>query len=447
MLNESGLEKQLKSSQFNEYLGKLDPNWVVYNNLSGGMIEVGRELYEILSANNASLLTEKLVEVLKHGKFIVDADLDEAEQLRETKQKWDEDVKVIGLQLVPTLSCNFACPYCYENQGKKTKRMSKDVMDKIIGYVENKIKPTTENINVSWYGGEPLIAIKQIEYISNGLFDVIRGRKIAYSASMVTNGYLLKKINVDTLLKCHIRGIQVTIDGPKEIHDQRRCLVNGNGTWKRIVDNLKYALSKDILVTIRVNIDKTNINSIEQLFKELHEENIFSKVNISFGAVSRFGNACKSIEDNILNLEEAEKVIGNENIQSKLKSSKKSSSRIHPNYIGCVAVAKNSLIIGPGGELYKCSKTIGSMGEICGHISKPDFTHPNFQKWIGIDNLAIPSCEKCSVLPLCKGYGCAFDLIVKGEDIFNCPSQKFKKDYAKRMKELYLVKSGFINKI
>jgi len=441
-----GMVRQFKSSQFNEYLGNLDDSWVISNNLSGGMIEVEQNIYEALFNNEISRISEKeLIEGLAYGNFIVDNSFNEVDGLKATRNEWVESALAVGLQIIPTLSCNFDCPYCYENQREKKVFMSQQVMDDILNYLSITIKPTTKCLNVSWYGGEPLLAVKQIEYLSDAFLKLSREKNIDYRATIITNGFLLNKSNVDKLVKFNVKIIQVTIDGPKRIHDKRRMLSGGKETWQTIVDNIKYALSLNLNVTVRVNIDKSNIDNISELFEELEMENVLSRVSLSFGIVLSFGNVCKSVEETILTLEDAEKKISQEKIQEMLGKTRGHSRRFTPDFLGCTATAKNSIIVGPSGELYKCSKTIGSVDEICGDIAKPFKQNPNYQKWGGITNLNDESCKKCSVLPICCGGGCAFEYVIKGKDIISCDSKRFKKGYSESLKRLYLKNREFKN--
>jgi len=177
----------------------------------------------------------------------------------------------------------------------------------------------------------------------------------------------------------------------------------------------------------------------------LEMENVLSRVSLSFGIVLSFGNVCKSVEETILTLEDAEKKISQEKIQEMLGKTRGHARRFTPDFLGCTATAKNSIIVGPSGELYKCSKTIGSVDEICGDIAKPFKQNPNYQKWGGITNLNDESCKKCSVLPICCGGGCAFEYVIKGKDIISCDSKRFKKGYSESLKRLYLKNREFKN--
>lgn len=55
----------------------------------------------------------------------------------------------LGLTIVVTMECNFACPYCYE-RGINPQFMSREVEDKIIDYVNKNVK---ENGALNIYHG------------------------------------------------------------------------------------------------------------------------------------------------------------------------------------------------------------------------------------------------------------------------------------------------------
>lgn len=448
----TGIAKNWKPSQFNEYLGYLDNKWVVYNNLSGAMIGITRPIYDALSENKINELSDQnICKGLQYGKFIITDNIDEVEEFRKVKNELAVSARVIGIQILPTLRCNFKCVYCYEQAQDSSQIMPEEVMGEIIKYVRKKIMPTTEYLNVLWYGGEPLLAIDRIEYLSEALINLSKEKNINYDASMVTNGYLLNKRNIDILLKNKVESCQVTIDGPEKVHNSRRMLRNGGKTWKRIIDNIKYAVSKKLAVSIRINTDKSNIDSLGEFFSELKYHDVYDKVTYSIGVVSHFGNVCRSIEDTFLTVEKVDEFLDQKDIKHLLDNSRNSLIRPIPDFIGCVATAKNSLIIGPGGELYKCSKTIGDINELFGHISNPDLNHQNFKKWENISNLNSKNCKKCSMVPVCNGKGCAFEVLIKQKDICCCNSdefQKIHKAYRDKLKTLYQRRqSGLKNKL
>lgn len=45
---QSNQKIQFKVSQFNEYLGRIDEKWVLYNYKSGAMISIEKDLYDVI---------------------------------------------------------------------------------------------------------------------------------------------------------------------------------------------------------------------------------------------------------------------------------------------------------------------------------------------------------------------------------------------------------------
>lgn len=434
----SSIGREFKASQFNEFLGCLDGKWVIYNNLSGGLIEVNKHIYDSLLHNRVGDITKgNQIKSLKYGNFIAEQDADEFEELRAKRDYIVDSVKVIGLQILPVTGCNFKCTYCYEGTGSRIEFMPANVMDDIIKYVKNTIKPTTEHFNLSWFGGEPLLAMDRIEYLSAAFLKISKENNLKYHASIITNGYLLNRGNVDRLQCCGVADCQVTIDGPAEIHDRRRMLRNGGKTWQKIVDNLAYAASQSLSIGIRINIDKSNIEHIEPLIYDFKKIGLYDKVTFSLGLVSKFGKVCRSVEDALMPLDMARDICDQKKMRELLDGPGKMLIRPPLALVGCVASAKNSFVVGKDGELYKCSKTVGDRKEIWGHISKPDFEHPNFIKWVEPDIFKIDACKTCSMLPTCSGKGCVFDLVCMHENIFDCNKEETRKKRIDHLTKYY----------
>ncbi len=166
--------------------------------------------------------------------------------------------KEAGIVIVPTTACNFQCPYCFE-KNKKTKRMSEDIQNKIVEYIEN--NKDLEKINLTWYGGEPLLAfdiIKELYHRING----IEGKCIG-KHSIITNGLLISDEVIDFINYAHVNSMQVTIDGIKEHHDITRCTKSNKlPTFDKIMDNVDRLLQgcPDLKIKLRVNISRKNQN-------------------------------------------------------------------------------------------------------------------------------------------------------------------------------------------
>ena len=104
----------------------------------------------------------------------------------------------VGLTICPTMGCNFDCPYCFEDHGRG--KMTPEVQDDVVALAERMIEAAgAKGLNVTWFGGEPLLAPDVIESLSKRLIALIEERGGTYTAGIITNGYLLTHENIDML--------------------------------------------------------------------------------------------------------------------------------------------------------------------------------------------------------------------------------------------------------
>ena len=169
----------------------------------------------------------------------------------------------VSLTICPTMGCNFDCPYCFENHkaGKMTEKTQNDVAnlaERMLDASQNKV------MFVTWFGGEPLLAPDVIESLSKRLMALCKKKGAEYSASIVTNGYLLTQENADILTRCGVKISQITLDGVGEAHDKTRHLAGGGATFEQITENLRN-VKLNFRVTIRHNVHSENIGEIESL--------------------------------------------------------------------------------------------------------------------------------------------------------------------------------------
>ncbi|WP_446899648.1 radical SAM protein [Clostridium sp. LBM24168] len=206
----------------------------------------------------------------EHG-FLVDKDIDEYKRLKIAGDMQRYNTQNFGLTIAPTINCNMECPYCYEE--KSNKRMSEDVQNGLINYIEkNIIHSNIKSFHTTWYGGEPLLEKDLILNLSRKFIKLTNDNGIRYSASIVTNGSLLD-YNTAKMLKeeCYINFAQITIDGLGNIHNNRRKLKNGQNSFNLITNNINNC--KELInIPIRVNVDRTNIYDTKNLIKYFIDE-------------------------------------------------------------------------------------------------------------------------------------------------------------------------------
>jgi uncharacterized protein len=168
----------------------------------------------------------------------------------------------IQIFFVPWYSCNFNCSYCYQSSYENTKdHITKDVIDAFFSNIQKQFEG--RKYYVTLFGGEPLLCGSYQQNVIDYFLTTATDKNI--SVALVTNGYNLSEY-IPLLAKSLIREVQVTLDGPREIHNARRPLKNdANGTFDKVVQGIDAALAADISINFRVVVDKQNIDYLAEL--------------------------------------------------------------------------------------------------------------------------------------------------------------------------------------
>lgn len=193
-----------------------------------------------------------------------------------------------------TTKCNCNCVYCLRHFEDAGETISDEMLEKIAKYIIQYCKSNDiQRISFQPWGGEPLIALKQIIDCKK-LFEEAGVRA---DFIIQTNGLLLTLDNYEKLRSNNI-AVGVSIDGIESVHDAHRLDVRGNRTHAAIVRNLKIIHEK----YPNDNIGSLSVNS---MFSRDHvAENVNYLVNelgfhsIKFNLVHPSG--AEGFDDNIL---------------------------------------------------------------------------------------------------------------------------------------------------
>lgn len=423
-----------------------DGKTLIYNSLTsaiGLMDNNGSRLYDdienIVIDNITDEKEKEILKTLSDNGFIVEKNLDEFKLYKAIGLTKRFNNTAFILTIATTLDCNMACPYCYEEHKKVY--MSEKVGDKILEFIEQRFKSVkTEYLDVTWYGGEPLLNIDIIKYLSEKIIVLCEKEKIKYSSYIVTNGVLLNEDIAKTLKECSVSGAQITIDGPKEINDVRRLLLDGSSSFDIISENIKKA--KNYLdITVRCNIDKTNVDSINYL------DNYFKNLGVVMyvAPVTKLTEVCHAKTDECFSSYEF-KDIEMQVLKDKIHESSEHLRFIVPTVktLGCGGISNSAYVIDPDGNLLKCWNHIGNSSKVVGNVESGEiYNHVN-NEWLSYD--IHEKCVKCKFLPACGG-GCPDITIEKGTP--HCNHSKFNSnERVKLIYEKYMEsKNAELNKI
>lgn len=406
-----------KRSKFN-IIRSVNGKQILYNTYSGHIMEMNdTNIHYMLDSDLVNINSEKMASYLKLG-FIVDSDVNEDDIIDELRKKHIVESETLYLYLLPTEECNFRCVYCYEQF--KHVWMHKRIQDSIIEYVRQNIKKY-KYLRVEWFGGEPLLALDIVEYMSAQLINICRENSVIYYAAMTTNAYTLNLNTFKKLIRCKVRSYQITIDGLRETHDRQRCLANGNGTFERIIKNLidiKNNVKTNVLdITLRVNISKSilqNIYSVIDYFNETllvdKRFNLFLKLVGDYG-----GDRVKNISEQLCDLNDLDDAIA---------YCKKNGINMYesaPLGIGgnvCYASKNSSWVIGADGKIYKCTVALYDDANHVGNVGengKFEIFEDKLKLWTGSCKEHGFQCSNCVNSPICL-YSICYKRILCGQD-------------------------------
>ncbi|MCK4259828.1 MAG: SPASM domain-containing protein [Halanaerobiales bacterium] len=435
----------MKLSNYNITSEISNKELILSNLLSGAIISINKESYYLIQNNREDEISSSLLNKLKIGRFLIPDNFDELNfiQTKFFYNKFRTDL--LSLTILPTLDCNFDCSYCYENN--TISYMSEEIANKLVNFTARNLAGK-KDFSVAWYGGEPLLAASKIWDLSKVFIAMSKKIGVRYDASMITNGALLTPENVHKLIEHKIQTIQVTIDGPRDIHNKMRPFSSRFSkipdSYDLILDNVAYACEK-IAVNIRINLGQDNYEQLEKLLNSSKFNKLKDRVNIYISPLLPFGTGSKVNDHNFhtkcfdhpsfANIEA--------NLSDKIK---KAGFEAGYDFDGskcscCRAVCLNHWVVDPEGNLLKCWDSLGDSTGIVGHISEPPKEEPMFQnhnlfQWISYSPLNNIDCKQCKFLPLCMG-GCPHRVIKdKVDNKFKCSFIKF--NYKQMLKSLYL---------
>lgn len=363
---------------------------------------------------------ERLLSEFLRGRFIVLADSDERAWVRTSYYAARFAQHSLGLIIAPTLRCNFGCQYCFEDPDASADMDERTVED-VCRFVKL-LSPCLRRVGVTWYGGEPTLRLDIVRSLSSRLQAVCRQTGLRYGAGMITNGYLLDRLTDQDCRELALRSIQVTLDGPRDVHNSRRPLRGGGDTYDRIVNNTKrVAALGSCHVSLRVNVDELNVSYVRSLLMDLKEHGFheYTSVIVNLAPVYALSKFCQSIDRYCLTPNEYSTAEPDLYIEAAKLGFVYTCYPSAP-WGTCGATKLHAYVVDPDGYLQKCWNTVGHADKRVGHVSEPELIEPllyaeptPLHRWLSWDPLQT-ACNECRYFPLCQG-GCPFKSLYPDE--------------------------------
>ena len=392
----------------------------------------GKDAWSNLVSGDGHATNQKFMSDLKERGYIFASPEAEAELCSNLEQAFHKarQKEVLRLAIAPTYQCNLACKYCYEGQLPQTSRETfteKNIL-RLFQIFDSAYSERNQRVSLELTGGEPLLPGNRaiIEHVFTE--SVRRG----YHIGAVSNGVSLASHFADLFVQFsqHISFVQVTLDGPPEIHNQRRVFPDGRGTFERIAASVDFLVANKIPTRLRVNIDSSNVSHLPELAEIVLQKGWLTngclqcdvapvldhRGNSKYPYLTPEPELMEKVWDLKFHDSRVEKVFrfrlfrALQHISSVIEDGKGFPS---PCVQYCEANSPNFFVFGPDGFIYACGEAIGNPDFAIGRFL-PDYEiwPEKEQLWRGRSIMSIPACKNCSIAGFCGG-GCTFSSLIR----------------------------------
>ena len=413
------------------------------NTFTDAQLIVSRDVADLLDRIGSGRLFEPTdeertaVATLTENGFIVESRETDRRNIEQFFNDFRSGQDQLRVTVLTTLQCNFACDYCLQgDHGEYNKTAAKMSMETAVRTAEwtearlDAIRP--KSFALTFFGGEPLLNLPVMYYLAERLWNACESRGVTMLINLITNGLLLTPEVVDRLKPFGLSGVKVTLDGDRDTHNRMRPLRGGQGTFDKILSNVRLVADK-CRVSIGGNFDESSVDSYPALLDFLREQDFADKLaKVAFKPIIReqkpaepkglipltpvsssgkpLNGTCMTSAgsgvtksntcDTCHFLDEKTAFLREETMQRGFKT-------VDGVHMGPCEIHKtHSHTIGPDGSLYACPGFAGNLPESTGHI---DGRHDDlrsaaarrFEKILGWHE-----CEDCAFIPVCAG-GCA----------------------------------------
>ncbi|HAK45352.1 MAG TPA: radical SAM/SPASM domain-containing protein, partial [Spirochaeta sp.] len=313
---------------------------------------------------------------------------------------------------VPTYACNFNCTYCYQEGYENEKPTDyAPVIKAFFEYVDTEFAGRRKYITV--FGGEPLLPDENTRKKIKLIVEEANRRNL--SLAFVTNAYSLDSY-IPLLKTASIREIQITLDGPADIHDKRRPLHSGTGTFREVVAGIDAALSAGLPVNLRAVMDRENMPALPELAAFAVEkgwtDNPLFKTQLGRNYELHYcQDNANRLYDRLSMYEDLYSLIKENPVVMDFHRPAYSISRFlfdngempDPLFDSCPG-CKTEWAFDYSGHIFSCTATVGKPGESLGTFF-PEVTlkEDAVAAWQDRDVTSIPECRSCEMRLACGG--------------------------------------------
>ncbi len=388
---------------------------------------------EFIGTRATSAEETEALELLRENGFLVESRSADRQALDTYLTGVKSNTDELNVTLLTTLQCNFACDYCFQGDhgdyNLHADKMSLETADRVGDWLVRELdRVRPKNFVFTFFGGEPLLNLPVMYQLAERMWDATHARGVSMYVNIITNGLLLTPEVVDRMAPLGLNGIKITLDGDRETHNRMRPLRGGQGTFDRIIANIRRVAGR-CKISIGGNFDESSVGSYPALLDFLKAQDFgdtLVKVNfkpiiradapqpkgiiplIPVGASNKPLNgtcmtsagaghastcdSCDALDDQMSFLREETKRHGFTPHDG-----------VHNG--PCHVHMQHAHTIGPDGSLYPCPGFTGQLATSTGHIDdrRDAFRESAREKFERLSPWK--ECGDCAYIPVCAG-GC-----------------------------------------
>ncbi|MDD3165733.1 MAG: thioether cross-link-forming SCIFF peptide maturase, partial [Oscillospiraceae bacterium] len=331
-----------------------------------------------------------------------------------------KNAPVKALCLHVSHDCNLRCTYCFASTGDfgtGRKTMPPEIAKKAIDFVIEK-SAGRENIEVDFFGGEPLMAMETVRQTVEYARSIEQAHHKHFRFTITTNGVGLNE-EIDAYINKEMGNCVLSLDGRKQINDRTRLTRTGAGSYDIIVPKFKKLLEtrgdKDYYV--RGTFTQANLD---------FSEDVIHMADLGFDSISVEPVVSAPGTDYELRKEDLPKIFAEYEKLAAEMLRRKDFNFFHFNVdlsqgpcvikrmrgcgAGCEYVA-----VTPEGDIYPCHQFVGNPDYLMGNISDGTFDMSISDRFSALNIYTREDCKTCWARFYCSGGCSASNLLVNGD--------------------------------
>lgn len=407
---------------------------VLYNAVTGSFIHVNNSVYQALRRQKVPEVGEEYLSTLLDCGAIHTGDQTARVLSAFELQKYAPEH--IGVTIAPTIECNYACWYCYQNSRRLSGVMTEKIQDETVKFI-SQISKRASSLALNWFGGEPLLAKEVVINLTKRVNDALsETRTKQLDSFIITNGLLLDRNTALELKGVGITGAQISIDALFHLPPTQRGVKNSDGTLSVIIENI--ISCKDVLdISIRINVSSVSEGDKDEISQILKENDLLDLAH--FARVEDNEHECNSTfsktQEDMIERKTYARSTRDMNFEDLQIYLTEAQNALRPKKHFCGATDGSLFVVDHRGDVSRCFFSAGVAEERIGNVAEDwRFTQPessNFfsdkegeKPWEKYSPGNYSSCTSCKVLPLCMG-GCSHARVLKGAELPPCEAIKY----------------------